>query len=53
MAGHSPGPTDEELHARPGPRVADDHQITEGIRWSEREHAHTAANHHVFAAALR
>ncbi|WP_370137672.1 phosphotransferase family protein [Streptacidiphilus sp. EB103A] len=32
---------------RPRPRVTDDHQITERIRWSEREHAHTAANHHV------
>ncbi|MET8631009.1 aminoglycoside phosphotransferase family protein [Kitasatospora sp. NPDC004669] len=38
--------------ACPGPRVADDHQITERIRWSEREHAHTAANHTAFAAAL-
>ncbi|MEV5085165.1 recombinase family protein [Streptomyces sp. NPDC056159] len=36
----------------PGPRVADDHQITERIRWSERDHAHTAANHKTFAAAL-
>ncbi|MGY0057372.1 phosphotransferase family protein [Streptomyces sp. LZ34] len=34
------------------PRVADDHQITERIRWSEREYAHTAANREAFAAAL-
>jgi hypothetical protein len=38
---------------RPGPRIADDHRITERIHWSKREHAHTAANHHVFATALR
>ncbi|MFF1872361.1 phosphotransferase [Kitasatospora herbaricolor] len=36
----------------PGPRIADDQQIAERVRWSEREHAHTAANHKVFAAAL-
>ncbi|MET8768592.1 aminoglycoside phosphotransferase family protein [Streptomyces sp. NPDC004658] len=38
---------------RPRPRVADDQQITERIRWSEREHAYTAANREAFEAALR
>lgn len=38
--------------ARPGPRVADDQQITERIAWSEREHAYTAVNREIFAAAL-
>ncbi|MFE6052497.1 phosphotransferase family protein [Kitasatospora sp. NPDC056446] len=36
----------------PGPRVTDDHQIAERIRWSEREHAHTAAHRETFAVAL-
>lgn len=38
--------------ARPSPRVADDHEITGRIRWSEREHAYTSANRATFDAAL-
>ncbi|MEU0351414.1 phosphotransferase [Streptomyces sp. NPDC006237] len=37
---------------RPSPHVADDHEITERIRWSEREHAYTLANRTTFDAAL-
>ncbi|MGC5263955.1 phosphotransferase [Streptomyces cyaneofuscatus] len=38
---------------RPRPRVAGDHQITERVRWSEREYAFTEAHRESFAAALR
>lgn len=38
--------------ARPSPRVADDHEITGRIRWSEQEHAYTSANRATFDAAL-
>ncbi|MCX5207550.1 phosphotransferase [Streptomyces sp. NBC_00237] len=38
--------------AGPPPHVADDHEIVERIRWSEREHTYTAANRAVFEAAL-
>ncbi|WP_406163091.1 phosphotransferase [Streptomyces sp. NBC_01005] len=38
--------------ARPSPRVADDHEITGRIRWSEREHAYTSDNRATFEAAL-
>ena len=37
---------------RPYPHVADDHEIAERIRWSEREHAYTSAHREAFAAAL-
>ncbi|MET9103641.1 phosphotransferase family protein [Streptomyces antibioticus] len=37
---------------RPAPHVADDHEIAERIRWSEREHAYTLANRTTFDAAL-
>lgn len=36
----------------PSPHVADDHEIAERIRWSEREHAYTLANRTTFDAAL-
>ena len=38
--------------ARPAPRVADDHEITGRIQWSEREHAYTSTNRAIFDAAL-
>ncbi|WP_405718206.1 phosphotransferase [Streptomyces sp. NBC_00046] len=38
--------------ARPSPRVADDHEITGRIRWSEREYAYTSANRATFDTAL-
>ncbi|MEU6258726.1 aminoglycoside phosphotransferase family protein [Streptomyces sp. NPDC047043] len=37
----------------PGSDDPESQQIAERIRWSEREHAYTATNHEVFAAALR
>lgn len=37
---------------RPTPHVADDHEIAERVRWSEREHAYTLSNRTTFDAAL-
>lgn len=36
----------------PGPRIAEPHDITERVRWSEREYAFTAAHRTDFTAAL-
>jgi hypothetical protein len=38
--------------AGPPPHVADDHEIAERIRWSEREHAYTSVNRAIFQAHL-
>uniref|UniRef100_A0AAU2VXS4 Aminoglycoside phosphotransferase family protein n=1 Tax=Streptomyces sp. NBC_00008 TaxID=2903610 RepID=A0AAU2VXS4_9ACTN len=38
--------------AGPPPHVADDHEIAERVRWSEREYAYTSANRTTFDAAL-
>jgi hypothetical protein len=38
--------------ARPSPRVAEDLEIAQRIRWSEREHIYTSANRKTFDAAL-
>jgi aminoglycoside phosphotransferase (APT) family kinase protein len=38
--------------AGPPPHAADDHKIAERIRWSNREHAYTAANRAIFEALL-
>jgi aminoglycoside phosphotransferase (APT) family kinase protein len=38
--------------ARPSPRVADDHEIAQRIRWSEQEHAYTSTNRKTLDAAL-
>ena len=37
----------------PSQQIVGPDRIAERIRWSEREHAYTATNHEVFAAALR